>query len=204
MPTILVPQTTEVTIHYQNATNLYENVLHYRWSSATVPTATQLDSLCAQVRDGVGLKLRACVSDGWTFVDVVAKNLNADPGNQGSAAWPSGTHGTLAGSQVAANEACSIVKRTGLSGHGQHGRMSVSGFTEGSVDGNSLSSSIIGLLTTLALELLTRYVTGIFIPALAHKRPAVPLATSSTPLTFAGVLDSNIDSQKTRLNSHGR
>jgi hypothetical protein len=91
-----------------------------------------------------------------------------------------------------------------LTGRASHGRNSISGFVEGDCDGNSVGSSLMALLANLALQILINNIAGRFKPAIAHI-PRAPLGVGdSTPITEAIVLDSNVDSQKTRLNSHGR
>jgi hypothetical protein len=199
---IAVPLTTEVKIFYQSGANLYENVIHYKYTGSP-PTVANLTSLCNAVIAGVAEKLRLAMWNGVTMIAVEATNLEVDTANQATVQFPTNTHGARAGSVLASNEACSIVKRTGLSGRGMHGRMSVSSFIEGDADGNSLGSTLIALLTNIALELLVPYVGGLFTGALAKKHPHIG-SPVSIPLQSAGVLDSNVDSQKTRLNSHGR
>jgi hypothetical protein len=180
-----------------------ENTFAFKWAS-TPPTQAELASLASSLATVVGGALRALTSDGWVFREVYCRNIDTEVANEATYVYPSNTHGQRTGSQVAASEACGIVKRTGHTGRGQHGRNSISGFVEGDVDGNSIGSSLIALLANLALAILQGYLVGRFTPAVAHiPRPPAVLG-SSDPLRETVVLDSNVDSQKTRLNSHGR
>lgn len=204
MPFHPVAQCTDCQIRMQSGTNLMENGFQFKWSNSTPPSAAELASLALELAGTVGLALRNCVSDQTVFREIYCRNLDEEMANQATYTFPNGTKGTRGGNQVAANEACGIVKRTGLTGRGGHGRNSVSTFPEGDVDGNSVGSTLMGLLGNLALQILLNAVSNRFLPALAH-RPRVSLAPgSATLLQSAIVLDNNVDSQKTRLNSHGR
>jgi len=195
--------TTMCHVRTSNATNQQENTYAFHWTG-TAPTALELASLASNVATVVGGGLIALTSNGWIFRQVYCRNIDTEVAAEATYSWPANTTGARAGSQVAANEACGIVKRTGLTGRGQHGRNSISGFIENDVDGNSISSTLIALLTNLAIDTLVSYLTGRFLPALAHIPRTVGPTGYSNLLREAVILDSNIDSQKTRLNAHGR
>jgi len=139
------------------------------------------------------------------FREVYCRDIAGAVANEGTYTFPPGTTGNRTGGQVASNEACGIVKRTGLTGRRSHGRNSISNFVEGDVDGNSIGSSLIALLTNLATQLLVDYVVGSnsFIAALAHIPRIAGVVGNSDLLTETVILDNDVDSQKTRLNRHG-
>ena len=206
MPTRIFHPTANTSMCHlrtQNGANLQENTFAFHWTGAT-PTSGQLNTLATQLAGTIGTAMRNITSNGWVFREVYCRNIDTEVAAESTYLFANGTTGSRAGSQVAANEACGIVKRTGFTGRGSHGRTSCSGFIEGDVDGNSVSSTLMALLLQLALNMLLSYNGSQFVPAVAHI-PRVPLVIgSSTPIQVTTVLDSNIDSQKTRLNSHGR
>jgi len=187
----------------QNGTNLEENTFAFKWVG-TAPTAVELGQLAAALATTVGAALRAITSNGWIFREIYCRNIDVEFAPEATYTYPSGTTGQRVGNQVAASEACGIVKRTGLTGRGKHGRTSVSGFTEGDVDGNSVGGALMALLAQLAAQMLLGYLTGRFRPAVAHIPRVGTAPGSSDFISETIVLDNNIDSQKTRLNAHGR
>lgn len=191
-------------IRTQNGTNLMENTFAFHWAGGP-PSASELESLATLLAQNVGESMRDFTSNGWVFREIYCRNIHEEVAAEGTYVYPPNTTGRRTGGQVAASEACGIVKRTGLTGRGQHGRNSISGFIEGDVDGNSVSSQLITFLISLAAKILISYLTARFVPAVAHipRLPGAPDGTS-TILREAVVLDNNIDSQKTRLNAHGR
>lgn len=207
MPRVFHPcqLTTMAFVRMQNGTNLCENTFAFHWGGLAPPTSGQLNTFVNNLAGTVGNAMRACMSDGWIFTEIYARNIDREVAEEATFQWPSGTRGLRSGAQVAANEACGIVKRTGFTGRGSHGRNSISGFAESDVDGNTVGSTLMALLAQLAIEILVSYLGGYLGPAVAHipRDPAAPPG-NSTPITTAIILDSNVDSQKTRLNSHGR
>lgn len=196
--------TTMCHVRTQNGTNLEENTFAFKWGGAA-PTAANLLALATAMAGTVGAAIRAFTSDRWLFNQIYCRNIDTEVANEATYLYPPNTTGQRGGSPVAANEACGVVKRTGHTGRGQHGRTSCSGFVEGDVDGNSVGSSLIALLANLALQMLTSYLAGQFKPAVAHiPRAPNPGPGTSDLIAETIILDSNVDSQKTRLNSHGR
>jgi hypothetical protein len=130
--------------------------------------------------------------------EIHCRNMDVEVANQATLAYAPGITGGRTGSPVASNEAANVVRRTGKTGRSQHGAVRVSEFSEGDVDGNSIGSTLMGLLANVGLSLLEDYVSNRFIGALGSKKTG-----QSYELLDAGVIDSNIDSQKTRLNQHG-
>ena len=192
-----IAETTYCEIRWQHGTNLGENTAWYKWTGSP-PSPAELLQLCTAVRDGVADRIRLCMSQGVTMREVHCRNMDTAVANQATLAYAPGTAGARIGSPVASNEAANVVRRTGKTGRSQHGAVRVSEFVEGDVDGNSLSSVLMGLLANVGLSLLEDYVAGRFVGALGSKKNG-----NSVELLDAGVIDSNIDSQKTRLNQHG-
>jgi len=199
-----VAQCTDCQIRMTSGTNMIETGYQFKWNSTTPPSVPELLSLATEMKDTVGEALRKCLSNGTTFREIHCRNLDAENGNQATYSYPNGIVGDRFGFQVAANEAAGVVKRTGQSGRGSHGRNSISTFAEGDVDGNTLSNQLLALLADLALRTLATAVSNRFIPAIAHRPRILGPAGTATPIIAALVLDSNVDSQKTRLNAHGR
>lgn len=195
--------TTMCHVRTQNGSNLNENTFAFKWTG-TAPTVVELGQLAAALATTVGAALRVLTSNSWIFREIYCRNIDTQVANEAVYTYPPNTFGQRVGSQVAANEACGIVKRTGQTGYGQHGRNSISGFVESDVDGNSVGNALMVALAQLAVEILISYLTARFRPAVAHIPRDVGTQGSSSYITEAVVLDSNVDSQKTRLNSHGR
>jgi len=197
MPFTPIANTTYCEIRWQHGTNLGENTVWYKWSGA-VPTAAELATLCVAVRDGVANRIRVCMNAGVLMREIHCRNMDVEVANQATLAYAPGVTGGRTGSPVASNEAANVVRRTGKTGRSQHGAVRVSEFSEGDVDGNSIGSTLMGLLADVGLSLLEDYVSNRFLGALGSKKTG-----QSYELLDAGVIDSNIDSQKTRLNQHG-
>lgn len=193
-----VANTVYCEIRYQHGTNLLENTAWYKYSGAT-PSNTELGNLCIAIGAGLAERIRLCMHSGVVMREVHCRDMSTPTAPQATAAFAPGTVGGRSGSPVASNEAANVVRRTGLTGRTQHGAVRISEFVEADVDGNSIGNSLMALLGNVALALLEDYVSGRFIAALGSKKLGV-----SGELTDATILDSNIDSQKTRLNSHGR
>jgi hypothetical protein len=197
MPFQPVANCTMCEIRYQVNTNLCEITQAFYWAGVP-PDQSELDALAQAVGLGVAGKMRSLMATNVNFREVYCKNLNAPGSLQGLFIFPNGTNGQRAGSPVALNEASGIIKRTAFTGRSRRGRNSISGFVEGDVDGNTLSNGLMQLLLDLAIEMLVARVGGRFLPAVASK-----VLGNAAPLIAAAVIDSNIDSQKTRLNAHG-
>jgi len=194
----IIPGGTYCEVRYSHGPNLMENTYGYRWSGSP-PSAAELLALCIEVWQTIGDKTRNLVSNGVGFREVHCYNTDVPLSNQATYSLPTGTIGARIGPIVASNEACGIVTRTGLRGRSSHGRKSYSEFIEGDVDGNSVSSFIMGQLASIAVSIVADRVGGRFKPAVLSRRYGI------TPTILSAlVLDTNIDSQKTRLNSHGR
>lgn len=195
-------ETSMCHVRLQSGTNLQENTYAFHWSGST-PSIAELLALATALAGTVGASLRALTSTNVTFREVYCRNIDTEVANEATYTFPVGTTGQRSGNQVAANEACGVVKRTGQTGRGSHGRNSISNFVESDVDGNSVLGGLMALLANLAISTVLDYFSGRFRAAIAHIPRNIGVGTS-TPITTAIVIDSNIDSQKTRLNNHGR
>lgn len=197
MAFVPIANCTMCEIRYQVNTNLCEITQAFYWTG-TPPIGTELTSLAGAIANGVVVKLRACLCNNVVFREVYCKNLNAPGSAQGVYVFPAGVTGDRIGAPVALNEASGIIKRTNFTGRSRRGRNSISGFIEGDVDGNTLSTQLVQLLLSLAAEMLLARVGTRFLPAVASK-----VLGNAMPIVSAAVIDNNIDSQKTRLNAHG-
>jgi len=197
MAFVPIANCTMCKLRWSANTNLCENTLAFYWSG-TPPTGSELNSLAAAIAGDVGFYFRQCMSNSILFNTIVCANQHAPGGAQGIYSFPANTRGFRIGSTVALSEASGITRRTGFTGRSNRGRNSVSGFSEGDVDGNSITGTLMSLLGDLAVHILVPYLAGRFLPGVASR-------TNHTiiPLLSAAVLDDNIDSQKTRLNTHG-
>jgi len=192
-----VGNTSRCELRMTHGTNRLENTFWYRWTGSP-PTVAELLALAAAVGAGVGEQIRLAVSQGVVFREVYCRNMDTEVANQATQPFAPGTSGARVGNPVASNEACEIVRRTGQTGRSSHGAIRVSEFVEADVDGNTISSALMTLLGNVALGLLQNYVGGRFFAALGSRSRG-----DSKPLQAAAVLDSDVDSQKTRLNAHG-
>lgn len=189
---------SECQVRYTHGTNLYENGFAYKWTGSA-PSAAELLSLATELGTTLALRMAGLMHNGVQFREVYCRNLSTEVANQATYTFPTGTTGTQAGNPVASNEAASMVKRTGLTGRSKHGANRFSEFIESLVDGNTLGSFILSQVAAIAVSVLTSRVGARFAPALASRK----LGTAEALIT-ALLLDSNVDSQKTRLNNHGR
>jgi len=183
-----------VTISALYLGSVQQNVYAVQLKTETAPTATIFQTFAtAAVNMWLGVQINSCV-----YREVHARNMHVAGAAQGNYTFPSGVTGQRGGFPVADNEASGITKRTGFTGRSNRGRNSISGFSEADLDGNTIGNTLMTLLGDLAIHILTSYLAGRFLPAVASRANhiAVPLATTV-------VLDNNVDSQKTRLNTHG-
>ena len=197
MPFHPIQHCTMVEVRDSHDTNQMENTFAYYWDG-TPPTAAELDALCAAVAADLAFYMRRCQITGCVYREVHARNMHTSSAAQGTYTFAPGVTGQRGGNPVSDTEASGITKRTGFTGRSNRGRNSISGFTETDVDGNSLSNTLMTLLGDLAIHVLTDYVTGRFTAAVGSRANNIAI-----PLLSAAVLDNNVDSQKTRLNTHG-
>lgn len=197
MAFVPIPQTAYCEIRFTSGTNKAENTLWYIYPGSP-PSAASLLNLAASIGNGVAEKIRQCMTLNTQMREVYCRDMSAQTANQATALFAPGTSGVRGGGAVAGNEAGSIVRRTGLTGRSQHGAIRVGEFAESDVDGNTLGNFLMGLLNNVAIEMLVSYVSGNYRPALGSKHTG-----TARLLQAAGTLDSNVDSQKTRLNGHG-
>jgi hypothetical protein len=174
------------------------NTFYWRWSGNIVPTQGELQTLNASVLASLVDRMRECQVTQVRYQTIISRNMESQNGLSVETQASAGQVGTRPSGAVAGNEAARIFRKSALAGRSKKGAISVSGFGEGDVDGNSLSSQLMALLARVALEMLITRVSSRFIPATASFK----LGTSSI-LASTGQRDSNIDSQKTRLNGRG-
>jgi len=193
----IIANTVDVHLRYSAGPNQMENV--YQFIYEETPSVGQLLSLATDVATNIGGKMALAVSDQINFVECQAVDIGTSTGGEATYVFPSGTHGLRSGSVEPLNVASGITLRTGHRGRSNKGRKSYSGFVESDIDSNTIGSSLMGLLTDLALELIRDRVSSTYRPAVGSMK----LGTSR-PITSATILDNNVDSQKTRLNLHGQ
>lgn len=189
---------SECQIRYTHGTNNYENGFAFKWSGSA-PSSAELLALATELGGSLAVRMAGLMHNGVHFREVYCRNVNTEVANQATWTAPVGFNGTQSGSPVASNEAANLVKRTGLTGRSKHGANRFSEFVESQVDGNTLGSFIITQLASIAISVLASRVGARFAPALASRK----LGTAELLLN-ALTLDDNVDSQKTRLNNHGR
>lgn len=193
-----VPQCTECQVRWSHGSNQYECGFAYKWNSTTPPNVAELTTLATEVRDTIGVKMQQMTTDSNGFREVHCYNLDVAAGNQATVPFPVNARGTRGGDPAAANVAMNIVKRTGQRGRSGHGANRVSDFSEGDVSGNTLQSYLMTAAANLITSIIAARVGGRFIAGLKslHLSTVIPI--------LAGiVLDTDVDSQKTRLNRHG-
>jgi len=186
-----------VEVRYSHDTNQMENTFAYYWADPP-PSAAELDALCAAVAGDLAFYMRRTQITGCVYREVHARNMHTSSAAQGNYTFPGGVTGQRGGNPVADSEASGITKRTGFTGRSNRGRNSISGFAEADVDGNSIGNTLMTLLADVAVHVLADYVGGRFTAAVGSRHNNIAI-----PLLSAAVLDNNIDSQKTRLNTHG-
>lgn len=193
-----VPLCTECQVRWSHGANQYECGYAYKWNNSTPPTVTELLSLATEVRDTIGVKMQQMTTSSNSFREVHCYNLDVALGNQATALFPTNATGTRGGDPSAASVAMNIVKRTGLRGRSGHGANRVSDFSEGDTTGNTIQGYLMGAAANLIVSIIANRVGGRFFPGLKS------LHLSQVLQVVAGiVLDTDVDSQKTRLNRHG-
>jgi|KBSMisStandDraft_5_1062788.scaffolds.fasta_scaffold291409_2 hypothetical protein len=193
----IIPNTVDVHLKYTAGPNQMENVYQFIYEEA--PSVAQLLALATDVGTNIGAKQAAFTSGDIVFREVQAIDIGSSTGSEATYTFPNGTTGLRGGSIEPLNVASGITLRTGHRGRSNKGRKSYSGFVESDVDSNTLGSSLMGLLTDLAVELIRDRVSSTYRPAVGSMKLG-----SSRPITSAVILDNNVDSQKTRLNLHGQ
>jgi len=193
----IIPNTIDVHLRYVAGGNEMENT--YQFLYEDTPSVAQLEALAEDVATNIGAKQRLFTHGGITFTECQAVDIGSSGGAEGTYTFPNGTTGSRGGSAEPLNVASGITLRTGHRGRSKKGRKSYSGFVESDTDGNSIGSSLMGLLADLAVELIRDRVSSTYRPAVGSLKLG-----SSTAIQSAVILDNNIDSQKTRLNLHGQ
>lgn len=193
-----VAQCSACFVRWGHDSNQFQSGYWYKWNNTTPPSSAELLNLATEVRDTIGVKMQQMTSTGARFREVYCRNMNTEIANQATAAFPTNASGTRGGDPTAASVAMEIVKRTGLTGHSSHGAVRISDFSEGDVSGNTLQSAIMGLAANLIVSLIAARVGGRFFPGVGSI-----LHGTITQILTGIVLDSDSDSQKTRLNRHG-
>jgi hypothetical protein len=193
-----------VHLRWQFFNQMCENTFAYRWNDPP-PTQQELSNLTQDIASAQGVALRAMLSNVCAFREIYARNIDTQVANEATFTYSPGYNGLRSGDPVAASEAMEIVKRTGYTGYGQHGANRISGFVEGDVTGNLIQNALMLLVQALLFAILQWWESNRFRPAVAHipRLPGAPPGHSDF-INYAVVLDTNIDSQKTRLNAHGR
>jgi hypothetical protein len=177
-----------------------ENVYQYRYSAA--PSGAVCAALAAAVAAAMGPKYQAFMTTRHTLSEVFVKDIAALSGRgEGTYVFPSNTVGSRGEDPLPGNAAASMTLRTGLTGRSNHGRKSISGFSEPWVSADQMLSQLITWLADLGIQwLVTRIVSGVtFTPVVASN-----LRDTALNLTQVVLTDTVMDSQKTRLKKHGR
>lgn len=181
----------------------FEITIAYHWN-ATPPSSGDLLTLGTELSTTVAPLMQGMMTNAVTFREIYCRNIHQEVAANATFIFPPNTFGTRPGLPASLNAACGIVKRTGLTGYGQHGRDSISGFSENDIDGNNVGSALMTLLAQLTLQIIASRLGGVLRSAVAHIPRITPPNGTSTPVLQGIVLDNLIDSQKTRLTGHGR
>jgi len=211
LATFLITKNCEANVAFQPVANC--TMCHLRWTfdgqlceitqafrwTGSVPTAGELVALATALGGLLTTRLRNVMSSRANMTEVYCRNIHDAVSAEGTYAIPQPAPGTRGSAPLAGNEAIGIIRRTGFTGRTHHGRNSISCFGQDDVDGNTIVTALLTLLVQLAGQMLTTYVGGKFTPAVASKHLGV-----ATNLLGVAVNNSWVDSQKTRLTSHGR
>jgi hypothetical protein len=193
----IIANTIDAHLRYTAGGNEMENT--YQFLYEETPSVGQLEDLAEDVGLNIGAKQAAFTQQGIVFREVQCVDIGSSGGAEGTYTFPNGTTGLRSGSPEPLNAASGITLRTGHRGRSNKGRKSYSGFVESDLDGNSIGSSLMALLTDLAVELLRDRVGSTYRPAVGSMKNG-----TSKAITSSTILDNNVDSQKTRLNLHGQ
>lgn len=177
-----------------------ENV--YQFSYSAIPPGSILNGLANQIADNLLPKYQQIMTTKHTFNEVFVRDIGAATGRAiGTYTFPSGTHGNDTGDPIVSNAAVNVFLRTLLTGRTNHGAKRLSGFSENLISKDNVFNELMALIAELAVRWLTGYgVSGYnFTPVVASDK-----ADTHYPILQLGVTDFVIDSQKTRLEKHGR
>lgn len=202
MPTIRhIDKTVDVKLRYLTASNQKaENVFQFEYS--VQPSVPNLTTFASNLAANLGLTLRGPYNSAVRFTEILVKDIGPTDGSGAQVLYtfPDNTTGLAVGDALPASAACSVELRTARGGKSGSGSKSLSGFCENDQSADTWSNAILALITNLALKWLVSYIVGgvNYIPSVGSEK----LHTSYN-LTGFSILDPYVDSQKTRLPTHG-
>jgi len=159
-----------------------------------------LVSLATEVANAMLPYYKQMMPAGVQFVEVFAKDIGALFRQEGTYVFPSGTVGTRTGADAdRSNAAASLVLRSGYAGRRNHGRKSISCFSEQDISGDNLLGQLGAYLGSLAATWLVNRVSNYFFPGIGSQ-----VAGTVRRIQQVVAPDGFVDSQKTRLPKHGR
>lgn len=193
-PTPIMVQTVEVTLKASRSGEERRNVIHYLYTGPA-PSAAELATLCAEVRDRVVDRYEDFTSIGTIWYEVHARDC-ADPGG---AQYSLGMTRLSAGpvSVMPGQVSCCITKRTNSGGRSFRGRFYTIDNPEEMWNGDDMNPLYIPVIADFGTRLLEPRVSARFVPSVGSRK--LGGSTQMTAITF----DLVVDTQRRRTKGRG-
>jgi len=174
------------------------NMVHCFQYSGAAPTIAQLSQLNNELITNLLPKLVPISCSDLTWESVTSRDMATATGAEQTTAITTGGQGTSAGFSNPGNVAYAVSWRTGRPGRRFRGRTYLTNMAEGDTTGDTISSGLLSVITTFAIEFLLPRVLGPFKSAVGSR-----VGGFSTPLS-GFVLEPTLDSQRRRLAGRGQ
>jgi len=197
MATTYIPKWIYMQVHYAHENSDMMNTFSYEYTG--VATAPDLNALCTSWFAINGPSLLALMNVGYTIRLVEATYMDHAFGAYGSFTPTSGNVGLVVGDALPANCALAVKLTTGFVGRSRRGRLFVTGLSDASATGSTLTASGVSNIQTWINSLL-----------LYHGPAATPVNwvvaskkdVALYPITGAS-FNTVMDSQRRRLPTRG-
>lgn len=201
MAAIYTPATMKVAINYLSNGQSCANVMHFRNSDLSVPTAADVQSLATSISNWVVAELQAQQATTCQLVNVIATDVSQEGGAQFITQPGTAEYGAQTEPAMPNNVTFVIKFGTGLSGRSYRGRFYHVGLVEGQVTGNNIATVTADLLVACFEELAATYIPEgmehVVVSTFSGGAPRV--SGVATPVISYTYTDLTIDTQRKRL-----
>jgi len=191
-----------VEVFFSQDSQRMENVFHLVKSGAW--SAADLEDACNAFQDWIDNDWNDAAVNDASFVGMKATDLSSETGATFEPTIAEPVPGNLDHPSVPTSVTVAISWKTALRGRSYRGRTYHVGFDFNWNDNSTISTTGLGLLHTCYTALQAHLASASLVLCVLSRRNAGALRAEGigTPITSFSI-DSNIDSQKTRLNQHG-
>jgi hypothetical protein len=205
MAFIPVPNTVEMTLRAQVFGQECVNT-QYATLAAGVPTAAQVEEVCAAWRDVVLDHLNLWHNQ-TTFIEVHGRDLSTDDGPVADISFDAGVTGSVSSGALPNNVSLAIQFRSGVAGRSNRGRNYLFGIAETYLaDANHVTSVFANAVHTYYGDVGSAIVAAGFewVIVSRYHDGAPRVSGQVLPINSHGFADFTIDSQRRRLPGRGR